>query len=59
MFMFILQLEEEKAELERHLSNERSARQLQERINEEQTRLQQHMHDESLLNTSHRVRVHR
>ncbi|XP_052779650.1 ankyrin repeat domain-containing protein 26-like isoform X20 [Mya arenaria] len=47
-------LEDEKAELERHLSNEKSARELQERINEEQQRLQQHMHEESLLNTSQR-----
>ncbi|XP_052258828.1 ankyrin repeat domain-containing protein 26-like [Dreissena polymorpha] len=47
-------LEDEKVELERKLTNEISARQLQEQINEEQQRLQQHIHEESQLNSSQR-----
>ncbi|XP_060576500.1 uncharacterized protein LOC132733823 isoform X6 [Ruditapes philippinarum] len=45
-------LEEEKVELERQLANEKNARQLQEKINEEQQRLQQHMHEESFKTSS-------
>ena len=49
------QLEEEKEELQRLLSNEKNARQLQEKINEEQQRFQQHLHDESLKTSSQKV----
>ncbi|XP_053377112.1 ankyrin repeat domain-containing protein 26-like isoform X23 [Mercenaria mercenaria] len=45
-------LEEEKAELERQVANEKNARQLQEKINEEQQRLQQHIQEESLKTSS-------
>ena len=49
------QLEEEKEELQRLLSNEKNARQLQEKINEEQQRFQQHLHDESMKTSSQKV----
>ena len=51
------QLEEEKEELQRLLSNEKNARQLQEKINEEQQRFQQHLHDESMKTSSQKVHV--
>ena len=49
------QLEEEKEELQRLLANEKSARQLQEKINEEQQRFQQHLHEESQKTSSEKV----
>ena len=51
------QLEEEKEELQRLLTNEKSARQLQEKINEEQQRFQQHLHEESQKTSSEKVNI--
>jgi len=50
-----VQLEEEKSELERMLANEKNARVLQEKINDEQQRLQSHMQEESMKSTTERV----
>ena len=52
--MFV-QLEEEKAELDRLLTNEKNARHLQEKINDEQQRLQQYINEEALKTSSQRV----